>query len=106
MATAARFLVLWDTPQDPVEFERHYREVHVPLSRKLPGLRRYVLGRNVAPIRGDESYYLVAELDFDDMASLQAAFRSPEGRRVAANAGVLAAGTGVRSMVFEVEDVG
>ena len=33
----ARLLVLWGTPQDPDFFERHYREIHVPLVKKLPG---------------------------------------------------------------------
>jgi uncharacterized protein (TIGR02118 family) len=41
MTTGARFLVLWGTPQDRAEFDRHYREVHIPLAKKLPGLRRY-----------------------------------------------------------------
>ena len=39
MTTTARFLVLWGTPQDPDFFERHYREIHVPLVKKLPGGR-------------------------------------------------------------------
>ena len=39
MTTTARFLVLWGTPQDPDFFERHYREIHVPLVKKLPGVR-------------------------------------------------------------------
>jgi uncharacterized protein (TIGR02118 family) len=54
MTTRARFTVLWGTPQDPVEFDRHYREVHIPLARKLPGLRCYTLSRNEAAIRGGE----------------------------------------------------
>jgi uncharacterized protein (TIGR02118 family) len=40
MATTARFIVLWGTPQDPEAFNRHYHEVHIPLTRQLPGLRR------------------------------------------------------------------
>ncbi|MEV7021189.1 EthD family reductase [Kitasatospora sp. NPDC093558] len=106
MATRARFLVLWGTPQDPAEFERHYRDVHIPLARKLPGLRRYSLSRNAMPIRGGDAYYLVAELDFDDITSLREAFGSPEGRATAADVAVLAAGASVHSMVYELEDVG
>ena len=51
---SARFVVLWGTPGDPVEFLRHYREVHIPLAKKMPGLRRYMLSRNMAGIRGRE----------------------------------------------------
>lgn len=27
-----RFLVVYEKPQDPEEFDRHYREVHLPLA--------------------------------------------------------------------------
>jgi uncharacterized protein (TIGR02118 family) len=71
----------------------------------LRGLRRYTLSRNAAPIRGGDPYYLVAELDFDDMASLRQAFRSAEGQATAADVANLAAHARVRSMVYELEDV-
>jgi uncharacterized protein (TIGR02118 family) len=35
-----RFLALYETPADPEAFDRHYREVRIPLGRRLPGLRR------------------------------------------------------------------
>src|ERR1039457_2495216 len=51
MAVMVRFLVLYDKPQDAAAFDRHYREVHVPMAEKLPGLRRYTVSHNPAPIR-------------------------------------------------------
>ena len=106
MTTTARFLVLWDTPDDPDHFERHYREVHVPLVKQLPGLRRYTLSRNAAAIRG-EACYRIAELDFDDITALREAFRSPAGQATAADVTTLAsaAGAQVRSMIYELEDL-
>ena len=80
-----RFIVLWRTPHDVEAFERHYREVHIPLAKKLLGLRRYTLARNPVPVRGGEPYYQVGELDWDDMKTLQAAFQSPEGQATAAD---------------------
>ncbi|HEV2013755.1 MAG TPA: EthD family reductase [Candidatus Dormibacteraeota bacterium] len=99
-----RFLVLYDKPQDVGSCDRHYREVHIPLTKKLPGLRRYAIGRNPAPIRGGEAYYLIAELDWDDMAALQQAFQSPEGPATARDVPKLA-GNRVRSMVYELLEV-
>jgi uncharacterized protein (TIGR02118 family) len=99
-----RFLVLYDRPQDVQAFERHYRDVHVPLAKQLPGLRRYTVSRNVAPVRGGEPYFLVGELEWDDMASLRRAFESDEGKATAADMQNLAK-DGVRSMVFELEDL-
>jgi uncharacterized protein (TIGR02118 family) len=66
MTAMARLLILWDTPEDQDGFERHYREVHVPLVKKLPGIRRYTFSRDTAPVRGDR-YYRIAEVDFRDL---------------------------------------
>ena len=105
MTTRARFIVLWGTPQDPVEFDRHYREVHIPLARKILGLRRYTLSRDEAAIRGGKPYYRVAELDFDDVTAMREGFASPAGQATAADVAVMAAGATVRSMTYELEDV-
>lgn len=105
MVTTARFIVLWGTPQDPEEFNRHYQEVHIPLARKLPGLRRYTLSRNAAPIRGGDPWYLVAELDWDDMASLRQAFESPAGQATAEDVANLARHAAVHSMIYELQDL-
>lgn len=104
--TTTRFLVLWGTPEDPDLFEHHYREVHVPLVSKLPGMQRYTFSRNPRPVRGDP-YYRIAEVDFDDMTALQQAFASPEGSAAAADVDTLssAAGAPVRSMIYELEDL-
>jgi uncharacterized protein (TIGR02118 family) len=100
----ARFIVLWGTPTDPEAFERHYRDVHVPLATQLPGLRRYTLSRNLASIRGEEPVHQVAELDWDDEAALRNAFESEVGRATADDVNQLAQWASVRSMIFELED--
>jgi len=99
-----RFLVLYDVPEDQEAFDRHYRDVHIPLTKKLPGLRRYTISWNTASIRGGEPYYLVAELDWDDMTALRQAFRSPQGHATAEDVPKFA-GRGVRSMIYELEEV-
>jgi uncharacterized protein (TIGR02118 family) len=57
----------------------------------------------VAGIRGGGSFYLVAELEWDDMAFRQA-FSSPEGQATAADVPRFA-GDRVRSMIYELEEV-
>jgi uncharacterized protein (TIGR02118 family) len=106
MTTKARLLVLWSTPEDPNFFEQHYREVHVPLVKKMPGMRRYTFSRDARPVRGD-LYYRVGEVDFDDITALQRAFASPEGRAAASDVNTLSstAGAQVRSMIYELEDL-
>ena len=99
-----KFLVLWNTPEDPVAFERHYRDVHIPLVKQMPGLRRYTIGR-VTTLRGGEPYYWIAELEWDSMDTLQKAFQSPQGQATAQEVDRLArsTGTGFWSMAYEVE---
>jgi uncharacterized protein (TIGR02118 family) len=99
----ARFLAAYETPADPEAFDRYYREVHVPLCRRLPGLRRYTVSRDVAAVRG-APYYLVAELDWDTMEDLRTAFASAEGRATAEDAARLQELAPVRSMTFTVDD--
>ena len=36
----ARMVVIYKMPKDVKAFERHYFEKHVPLAKKLPGLRK------------------------------------------------------------------
>jgi uncharacterized protein (TIGR02118 family) len=100
-----RFIALYDQPKDAEAFDRHYREVHIPLAKKLPGLRRYTISRNARPVRGGDPHYLVAELDWDDIEALQRDFRSPEGQATAADVAKLAPEGKVRTMIYELEEL-
>jgi uncharacterized protein (TIGR02118 family) len=101
-----RLLVLYNKPSDIEKFEQHYREVHIPLVKKLPGLRRYTLSRHMTPVRGAEPFYLVAEMDWDEMDLLQQAFASPQGKATARDVANLAQWSpDIRSMIYELEEV-
>src|ERR1035438_5807412 len=99
----AHFLALYETPANPEAFDRHYREVHIPLCRRLPGLRRFTVSRNVTAVRR-APYYLVAELEWDTVDELRAAFASPQGRATAEDAACLQELAPVRSMIFAADD--
>jgi uncharacterized protein (TIGR02118 family) len=79
---AARFLFYWEQPTDIDAFDRHYRATHIPLARKLPGLRSYTLTDDISGVRG-EPWFRIAELRWDTMDDLHAAIASDEGRAVA-----------------------
>lgn len=82
-------------------FDKYYNENHIPLAKQLPGLVRYTISRNLA---ANAQYYLIAELDWADMASAQAALRSPIGAACAADVAKFAT-TGAPSLLFEVAEV-
>jgi uncharacterized protein (TIGR02118 family) len=72
-------LALFRRPSDEEAFLRHYREVHLPLARRMPGLVFLRHGRVRERILGQEDLFYRAELGFPDMATFAAAARSPEG---------------------------
>jgi uncharacterized protein (TIGR02118 family) len=100
-----RFLVLYETPEDPAAFDKHYNEIHIPLAKQLAGLLRYTVSRNMAPGRGSKQYYLVAELDWESPEAMRAAFSSGIGRQTAADVANFAPGDKSHTMVFEVAEV-
>lgn len=96
-----RMVVIYQTPADPVAFEEHYFNVHVPLAMRLPGLRRYeVNASRIIGIAGDAPYR-AAVLYFDDLAAIRAAFDTPIGRECAADRRILAPDDRVQIMLFE-----
>lgn len=74
-------LVAFFTPPDNVEeFDAHYNEIHAPLMKKVPGLQKLVVSRNVRAFGGDAPYYLIAEMHFADKDAFKAAMASPENQ--------------------------
>ncbi|HVX75718.1 MAG TPA: EthD family reductase, partial [Bradyrhizobium sp.] len=43
----AHLLVMYKTPKDAAAFDKHYFETHVPLAKKIPGLRKYEVSQGV-----------------------------------------------------------
>ena len=62
--------------------ERHYLDYHVPLARRLPGLRSYVIGRPTDFAGVTATRQRAAVLIFDDREALRAAYRSDVGREL------------------------
>jgi uncharacterized protein (TIGR02118 family) len=77
----ARMVVIYKTPQNPAAFDKHYFEIHIPLAKKLPGLRKYEVSHGaIASPAGASGVYLIGTLHFDDLAAIGTAFASPEGQ--------------------------
>jgi uncharacterized protein (TIGR02118 family) len=81
----ARMLVIYHRPEDPAAFDRHYAEVHVPLAKQLPGLRRYDVSRGAVTGPHGSGVHMVATLTFDSVAAIKAAFASEAGAACAAD---------------------
>ena len=89
----AKLFAMYKRPADPAAFDRYYYATHVPLARKLPGLRNYeVTAGPVTTPQGPAPYHLIAILTFDSLAAIQSALGTPEGQATAADLGNFATG--------------
>ena len=99
----AQMIVLYKTPKDTAAFDKEYAATHIPLAKKLPGLRKFEVshGQVMTPF-GPSAYRLVATLQFDSMQAMQSAFASPEGRAAGAHAQSL---TSLDILLFDNQEV-
>jgi len=97
----ATLLVIYKTPKDAAAFDKYYAETHIPLVRKIPGLKRYEISRGaVTSPAGATGVHLIAILSFDSMAALESGRASPEGQAAATDVQKFATG-GADVMIFD-----
>jgi uncharacterized protein (TIGR02118 family) len=101
----AKLLVLYNQPADPAAFDRYYFNTHVPIAKKIAGMRSFTVSSGAPTMMtGSLSPHLIAELEFDSMAALQAAMASPEGQAAAADLANFAQ-AGVTLLVYDTQTV-
>lgn len=83
--------VIYKTPKDKIEFEKHYFDVHVPLAKKLPALNKYETsdGSIISPTGHTETYF-IANLYFDSIDAIKEAFATEIGQQCAPDRKILA----------------
>jgi len=62
------------------EFADYWLHIHVPLAKKMPGVRKYVANLVRKPPERESQYQGVVELWFDNIQSMKTAFASAGGR--------------------------
>jgi uncharacterized protein (TIGR02118 family) len=87
-----KLIVLYGTPTDPAAFDAYYRDTHIPLAEKIPGVVRMEIARLAGLDGAPGPYHLQAELYFDSVEALQASMSSPEGAAAAADVANFATG--------------
>jgi uncharacterized protein (TIGR02118 family) len=84
---AAKWVVMWSLPDgtDLESWNAWYWDEHVPLAKRLPGLRRYTTTLVHRTALG-QPLFRIAEQYFDDLGALDAAINSEVGVALAADA--------------------
>jgi uncharacterized protein (TIGR02118 family) len=85
-----RLTVHYAAPDDVEEFDRRYVEEHVPMVAPMEAVRSFTWSW-LRPLGGEGGVHMVAELDFDDAASMKATLASPEMAAAGAHAQTLGA---------------
>ena len=99
-----RLTVLYGHPTDPVEFDRYYHEVHIPIAKRMRGLTGWTIGRCESATAGESPpYYMIVGLYAPTRADLEAILASPEGQATIADVPKFA--TGGCTFMFDDEEV-
>ncbi len=78
-----KLIALFRKPADTAEFDKHYNEVHTPLVKKYPGMRKLEITRITGAPIGETKYHLLCEMYWDSKDDMDKALASSEGRAVA-----------------------
>ncbi len=76
---------LYKTPENPAEFDAHYNEVHTPLVKNIPGLKKLEVVRYskmltpATPMLAEQPY-LQCNMYFENMDAFKAAMASEENK--------------------------
>ena len=97
-----RLTVLYGQPQVPAAFDRYYHEVHIPIARRMKGIKGWTIGKCQSAVAGQPPpYYMIVGLYADTRADLEAILASPEGQATIADVPRFA--TGGFSFMFDDE---
>ena len=55
------------------QYEKWLKEIHIPDLSKVPGLKKVVLNTVKGIVRGDTTFYRIAELYYDNMETFERA---------------------------------
>lgn len=94
-----KLIAAWSAPKpsDRDAFEKHYLEVHAPLAKAVPELKRIVLTRTDVGLEGAEpAFHRIAEMAFDDAEALERSAHSAQWKALREDAGVMINRFGVK----------
>lgn len=99
-----RLTVLYGHPTDPAAFQKYYREVHIPLAKKMRGLKGWTIGL-CEPVQVGQppAYYMIVGLYTENREAMEAILASPEGQATIADVPKFA--TGGVTFVYDQEEV-
>ena len=92
----ATFVSMYPKPEDAEGFDAYFRETHLPIVQRWPGVQQLRVTRLTSTPRGGEpDYYLLVEAAWETDEEMAAALRSDAGAESARDARTIAQKFGV-----------
>ena len=76
----AKMIILYEEPKDKEGFEKHYFNIHVPLGKRIPYIKNESVRRVIQSQNTNLNLYLITELEFESIDTLNQAMCSAEAR--------------------------
>lgn len=76
----AKMIIMYEEPKDKEGFEEHYFNVHVPLGKKMPNIKRNEIHHVVQSQNTNLNLYLVTVLEFENVQAIMESLASPEAK--------------------------
>ncbi|MBA4537518.1 EthD family reductase [Bacillus aquiflavi] len=76
-----KLIALYKEPKDKEKFDEHYFSIHVPITKKIPGLLKMDVTKIIGSGMGGKSeYYLMCEMYYENMQTFKAAMKTEEAK--------------------------
>jgi uncharacterized protein (TIGR02118 family) len=76
----AKIVVFYKQPKHQDEFEDYYFNIHIPIVQRITQIKSLNISRVVHNNNTISDLYLHGEIEFENMAALDEAINSPEGK--------------------------
>jgi uncharacterized protein (TIGR02118 family) len=105
MMSAVKAVVLYPHPFDREEFNRRYREEHIPICQQFANMTQMVMTPILGGPRGKAEFYKLVEMHFPSLEALQADFGTEVGRQSAVHAAELSTGGAPTILICGADEV-
>jgi uncharacterized protein (TIGR02118 family) len=78
-----KLIALYRKPADTTEFDKHYFEVHTPLVKQYPNLKKLEITKITGAPIGETKFYLMCEMYWESKDEMEKALASQQGKAVA-----------------------
>ena len=73
-------IVLYPIPENKRHFVEYYRDIHLPLFKKMPGVSRAQFSFDPETVLGSSEFFCVFEVEFVDEEHMERAMTSKAGQ--------------------------